>query len=144
MLDLERGVFSRFTSDAGLDIFPTWSPDSRQIAFSSNRKGVLDMYVKPAIGSGSEELLLASAHDKFPTDWSPDGRFLLYNNTDPKTGYDIGAVPVIGDRKPFPVVRTNFEERDGQFSPDGKCRAHHGHSELEGEALIRGDLNKTR
>ena len=67
------------------------------------------MYVKPAIGPGSEELLLASAQDKYPTDWSPDGRFLLYNNTDPKIGYDIGAVPVVGDRKPFPVVQTEFE-----------------------------------
>ena len=29
-----------------------------------------------------------------------------------------------GDRKPFPVVQTNFDERDGQFSPDGKWIAY--------------------
>ena len=57
-------------------------------------------------------------------DWSPDGRFLLYRSIDPKTGSDIWALPLDGDRKPFPVVQTNFDERDGQFSPDGKWIAY--------------------
>jgi len=124
LLDLGRGVFSRFTFDAAVDVSATWSPDGRRIAWRSNRKGVYDIYEKPAIGPGSEELLLASAQDKNPTDWSPDGRFLLYHNPDPKTGNDIWALPLDGDRKPFPVVRTNFEEQDGQFSPDGQWIAY--------------------
>ena len=124
LLDLGRGVFSRFTFDAAVDVSATWSPDGRRIAWRSNRKGVYDIYEKPAIGPGSEELLLATAQDKNPTDWSPDGRFLLYHNPDPKTGNDIWALPLDGDRKPFPVVRTNFEEQDGQFSPDGQWIAY--------------------
>src|SRR5213083_2964398 len=39
-------------------------------------------------------------------------------------GWDIWALPLDGDRKPFPVVQTDFEERDGQFSPDGKWIAY--------------------
>ena len=124
LLDLGRGVFSRFTFDAAIDVSATWSPDGRRIAWRSNPKGVYDIYGKPAIGPGSEELLLASALDKNPTDWSPDGRFLLYDNTDPKTGYDIWAVPVVGDRKPFPVVQTALDERDAQFSPNGEWIAY--------------------
>ena len=124
LLDLGRAVFSRFTFDSAIDVSATWSPDGRRIAWRSNPKGVYDIYGKPAIGPGSEELLLASAQDKNPTDWSPDGRFLLYDNTDPKTRYDIWAVPLVGDRKPFPVVQTEFEERDAQFSPDGKWIAY--------------------
>jgi Tol biopolymer transport system component len=124
LLDLARGVLSRFTSDPAVDLHATWSPDSRRIAFQSNRKGVYDVYQKAAIGSGSEELLLASAQDKGPTDWSPDGRFLLYTTGDPKTGSDIWALPLDGDRKPFPLVQTNFAEREGQFSPDGKWIAY--------------------
>jgi Tol biopolymer transport system component len=124
LLDLGRGVSSRFTFDAAVDVSATWSPDGRRIAWRSNPKGVYHIYGKPAIGPGSEELLLASAQDKNPTDWSPDGRFLLYDNTDQKTGYDIWAVPVVGDRKPFPLVQTEFEERDAQFSPDGKWIAY--------------------
>jgi hypothetical protein len=69
-------------------------------------------------------VLLASVQDKGPTDWSPDGRFLLYTTGDPKTGSDIWALPLDGDRKPFLVVQTNFNEREGQFSPDGKWIAY--------------------
>ena len=124
LLELGRGVLSRFTFDPALDVFPIWSPDGSRIVFGSNRKGPFDLYQKPAIGAGTEELLLATAQDKAPTDWSPDGRLLLYRSVDPKTGYDIWALPMNGDRKPFPVVQTNFEERDAQFSPDGKWIAY--------------------
>jgi Tol biopolymer transport system component/aminoglycoside phosphotransferase (APT) family kinase protein len=120
LLDLGRSVLSRFTSDAAVDAGPTWSPDDRRIAFRSNRNGAYDLYAKPTIGAGSEELLLASGQDKQALDWSPDGRFLLYQNLDPKTGLDVWALPMEGDRKPFPVVRTNFDEDLAQFSPDGK------------------------
>ena len=48
-----------------------------------------------------------------------DGRFLLYDSLDPKRGSDIWALPLEGDRKPFEVVQTDFNERLAQFSPDG-------------------------
>jgi dipeptidyl aminopeptidase/acylaminoacyl peptidase len=72
----------------------------------------------------NEELFLASPQDKQPTDWSADGRFLLFEAVDPKTGSDIWALPFDGDRKPFPVVQTSFDESTSQFSPDGKWIAY--------------------
>jgi serine/threonine protein kinase len=124
VLELGRSVVSRFTSDAAEDVFPKWSPDDTRIVFSSNRKGTFDLYQKPADGAGNEELLLATSQRKRATDWSLDGRFLLYGSADPKMGTDIWALPMDGDRKPFPVVQTDFEEGDGQFSPDGKWIAY--------------------
>jgi len=56
-------------------------------------------------------------------DWSPDGRFLLYDSVSPKGGVDIWALPLEG-RKAFEVVQTQFNERLGQFSPDGKWIAY--------------------
>jgi hypothetical protein len=67
---------------------------------------------------------LATSEAKHATDWSSDGRFLLFRNLTLKTDWDIWAMPVSEDRKAFPVVQTNFEERDGQFSPDGKWIAY--------------------
>jgi Tol biopolymer transport system component len=57
-------------------------------------------------------------------DWSLDGRWLLYRDADPKSGFDIWTLPLDGDRKPFPLVQTTSEERDAQFSPDGKWIAY--------------------
>jgi Tol biopolymer transport system component len=123
-----RDVPHRFTFDAGIDAQPLWSPDGSRIVFASNRKGVFDLYQKLTTGTGSEELLLATPQSKNVSDWSADGRFLLFRSIDPKTGPDIWALPLDGNAKqmgnPFPVVQTNFDEKDGQFSPDGKWIAY--------------------
>src|SRR2546425_2443179 len=106
-------------------LFPYTTLFRSRIVFSSNRKGPFDLYQRQVTGgAGSEELLLATEQNKVATDWSPDGRFLLYRVQDPKMGFDLWALPLDGDRKPFPVVQTNFEEREPQFSPDGKWIAY--------------------
>jgi eukaryotic-like serine/threonine-protein kinase len=119
VLETKRGALSRLTSDLADDVAPVWSPDGGRVVFSSNRRGVHDLYQRPLAGGGSEELLLATAQPKLATDWSSDGRFLLFNRRDPKTGLDIWALPVDGTGKPFRVVQTTFDEQNAQFSPDG-------------------------
>ena len=81
-------------------------------------------YVKSSSGTGSEDLLLSTPQSKSVSDWSPDGRHLLFRTVDPETSHDLWALPLDGDRKPFPVVRTDFVEAFGQFSPDGKWIAY--------------------
>jgi Tol biopolymer transport system component len=124
LLEIGRSVLSRFTFNPANDADALWSHDGSRIVFCSNRNGAYDLYIKSTTGPGNEELLLGSTQNKVATDWSPDGRFLLYRSNDPKMSYDIWALPLDGDRKPIPVVQTNFDERDAQFSPDGKWIAY--------------------
>jgi Tol biopolymer transport system component len=119
LLDLRRGVPDRFTVDPAFDLAPVWSPDGLRIAYGSNKKGTVDLYVKSTDGTGMEDLL---AGDEIggPSDWSRDGRFILAARESGAEA-DIWAVPVKGDRKPFPVVQTKGSvESNGQFSPDGE------------------------
>ena len=83
ILDLTRGTTSRFTFDPGADVWPTWSQDGRQIAFSSRRNGQLDIYRKNASGTGDAELLLESEASKWPMEWSEDGAWLSFIDLDP-------------------------------------------------------------
>jgi hypothetical protein len=80
------------------------------------QKGRTDLYVRPLSAGGTEELLLETPSDKWPMDWSKDGRFLLYREQDPNTGFDLKA-PAMTERDPKLVVVANtpFEERHGQF-----------------------------
>jgi dipeptidyl aminopeptidase/acylaminoacyl peptidase len=96
---------SRFTFDAGADFFPRWSRDGSQIVFTSNRKGAWNLYVQPANGAGSEALLLESPQNKVATDWSPDGRFLVYQSQSLKTDWHLWVLPLDGG----PPRRRSFQ-----------------------------------
>jgi Tol biopolymer transport system component len=136
--DTSRRAWDRMTSDPGDDIFPLWSPDGTRLVFGS-RRGSMDLYWKPLsapLGSG-EELLLSSPEPKFPMDWSRDGRFLLYNTIYPNQGLNISVLPLDGDRTPRDVVRTDFQERLPQFSPDGKWIAYESDKTGRFEIYIR-------
>jgi Tol biopolymer transport system component len=113
----------RFTFDPANDWAAVWSPNASRIVFSSLRNGKYDLFEKGASGAGEEQPLLVTTQDKVACDWSRDGRFLLYGSDDPTMGSDLWALPIMGDGKlgkPFSVVRTNADEREGQFSPDGQ------------------------
>src|SRR5262249_17228458 len=107
---------------------PVWSPDGARIAYSSNAAGTFDLYEKLSNGAGPEQALLQSDLPKFCEDWSPDGRYLLYHQTHPKTQNDLWVLPLAppagSERKPFPFLQTRFNESEGRFSPDGRWIAY--------------------
>lgn len=124
IIELARRITTRFTFDPSIDWHPVWSPDGARIVFTSDRDGVFELYEKSSSGAGKEELLLKSGLPKQPTDWSLDGRFLLYHQLDPKTNFDLWVLPLTGEKKPIPFLRTEFVERDASFSPDGRWIAY--------------------
>ena len=119
LMEIARGVLSRFTVEPLTDRGPVWAPDGTRLAFSSSLSGTQDVYEKPIAG-GAETLLVRGPNAKLPHDWSSDGRYILYRDVDQNGGYDLWALPTFGERKPIPVATTTFEERDGQFSPNGQ------------------------
>ncbi len=124
LIDLARGIRSRFTFSPASGYIARWSPDGSRVMFTSNREGFPDFYEKASSGAGEEKLVFRSDQDKFLTDWSQDGRFLAYHAPGPRTGWDVWVLPLSGDRKPIPFVQTEFTEAQGQFSPDGKWLAY--------------------
>ena len=135
LLDTERGGLSRFTSHAANDIHPLWSPDGSRIVFSSNRTGSYQMYEKSTLGALEEKALVpAQSH---ATDWSRDGRFLLFQRVGPKTNLDIWVLAYGTDDQPSPLVQTEFDERDAQFSPDGKWIAYSSFASGQSEIHVQ-------
>jgi Tol biopolymer transport system component len=127
MHDLTRGLRTRFTFDASDEIHTVWSADGSQVAFNSRRSGRLGLLLKPASGAGADTTLLESDRDNlYPVSLSGDGRFLSYftGNAVSPTGNDIWVLPLTGDRKPIPFMQTQFNERYGRFSPDGRWIAY--------------------
>jgi tricorn protease len=84
----------RLTVNQARDVFPRFSPDGSQIAFSSNRAGNYDVYVMSALGGRPRQLTFHSADDMV-VGWTPDGRKVLFTSS-----RDAGV---------FPGVTTLFE-----------------------------------
>ena len=137
LIDVNRNVSSRFTFDNAFDSAPLWSPDARQVVFRSSRKGVYDLFIKPTNGTADEQPLLVTPENKTPLDWSHDGRLLLYSTQNPNGASDIWALPMMGERKPFPILQSSFDEIAGQFSPDGRWLAYASNESGRYEVYVR-------
>jgi Tol biopolymer transport system component len=124
MDSLRGGGVTRITTNLATENSPVWSPDASRIAFSSNRNGIIDLFVRSSSGAGTEELLYESPVAKIITQWSRDGQFLLYQYGDPQNGWDLAALPMMGEREPIVLVSGPFAERGGQVSPDGRWLAY--------------------
>ena len=120
--DATRFDSTRVTFDPRRAESPVWTPDGLRVIFASTRDGPLNLYRKLANESKQDEVLWKSGQDKTPTSISPDGRFLLYTQTDPQTKKDIWVLwnpnGSPSDRKATPFQQQEFDETEAQFSKE--------------------------
>lgn len=140
LVDIARGAISRFTFDPASAWVPAWSPDGSRVLFVSERDGTSDLYQKAATGARKEEVLFGSEIPKHHSDWSPDGRFIAYENEDSPKNMNIWVLPLFGDRKPIPLASTGFSEMYPRFSPDGKWIAYASDESGEFEVYVQSFL----
>jgi Tol biopolymer transport system component len=136
ILDIPRQLTSRFTFDATSDSRPVWSPDGEALVFHSAREGQ-GVYRKSADGSGVETLLFRRGHQETVTDWSADGRFLLYHHRGRGANWDVSAMPVDGGSQPIPLLQSEFDEAGARFSPDVRWIAYHTNESGRSEIFVR-------
>jgi len=129
LIDMQ-GAVGKFTSALSLDFNPVWSPDGRHIFYQS---GGSTIYSRSVSEGTPEQALLRERTMIYPSDVSPDGSVLLYTRA-AGLSTDLWYMPLGADRTPHPFVQSPFQDRDGQFSPDGKWVAYQsneaGHFEI--------------
>jgi eukaryotic-like serine/threonine-protein kinase len=116
--DLEARTAKRLTFDPALDSLPIWSPDGNRIIFASNRQLKFDLYLKDANGAQEEKVIPQDGQDRFPTDWSRDGKYVLYERMP-----DLWYLR-LSDLQPSLFLKTTSTLRSPRFSPDGKWVAY--------------------
>ena len=123
-LDLANGQASRLTfAPTQVRGSSIWAPDGNSIAYGSSPVGPKQLFIQSTSG-GPPRLLYGSVVAlKNIYSWTPDGKFVLFEQPDPRTGWDVWAAPVEGDPVPIPIVRTPAGEGGGWISPDGRWLA---------------------
>jgi serine/threonine protein kinase len=134
LMDVARGVPTRFTVDPGRQSAPFWSSDGKRILFRSALGGAPTLFVRAVDGLSDAKVLFESKtlFGGWPSDWSPDGRTVLYV----VPGDDLTAVDVESG-KSSPVAQTSANEGWGEFSPDGRFVAYQSNESGRFEIYVR-------
>jgi serine/threonine protein kinase len=154
ILDLDRGNKTRLTFFEGNDIAPVWTPDSKQIIFSSDREKP-GIYIKAANGIGEAELIFSSDRNLVPCSISSDGKTLLFFEADRQTGtpfsgigrnFDIAMLSMEGEPERKVLLEGDYEEATTVISPDDKYMVYESNESGQYEIYIRPfpDVNKDR
>ena len=116
--DLETESAKRLTFDPSIDSMPVWSPDSSRMVFASNRESKFDLYLKDANGAQEEKIVEQDGPDRFPNDWSPDGKSVIYER-----GSDLWILN-LPDLKMTQFLKASSTLKNARFSPDGRWLAY--------------------
>jgi Tol biopolymer transport system component/DNA-binding winged helix-turn-helix (wHTH) protein len=137
--DLERGTRTRLTNHPATDILPVWSPTGEEIAFSSYRSGNIDVFLQRADGGAEERAIVAGPKNERVTDWSRDGRYILYSVLDPKNRHDIWYLrrSEKGEWEQAPFLQTASNEIAPKLSPDGRYIAYLSDESGQYEVYVR-------
>ena len=139
ILDLKRGTKSRLTFNSGFQLSSLWSHDGKTLYYAADAKGARHIYSRPADGSGSEETVLETPGIfESPQSFSPDGRYLVFVREPMNLhgNFAIWALPMFGDRKPFPIVDNAFNDFNPTLSPAGKWLAYQNNESGRSEIYL--------
>ncbi|KAB2833418.1 MAG: hypothetical protein F9K51_03565, partial [Candidatus Dadabacteria bacterium] len=113
------GVAARLSSPAGGELYPKFSPDGTEIAFSGNYDGNTDIYIMPAAG-GAPVRLTHHPDDDLVAEWYPDGESILFRSNMLSPTQRYNRLFKVSKKGGMPEVLPLPFGEQGSFSPDGK------------------------
>lgn len=116
---VETGKSTRLTNHPAFDADPSFSPDGRQIAFSSDRDGPRKIYLMNSDGTDLRPLAKVVS-GSFPV-FSPDGTQLIFGSSIENENGDVYLANLNDDSPPVKLTDwpSNEENRQNCWSPDG-------------------------
>jgi Tol biopolymer transport system component len=151
LTDLARSSTALLYSGGLITASAFWSPDGARLMFRSNRNGIVEFFEKSTAGGGTDRLALQSSQmpslNLIPTDWSPDGRHIIFAAPAPGSQNDLWLWPPTDAGKPAKLIASPANQMHGNFSPAGGLVAYTssetGKFEVYVETIPRSDRKWT-
>jgi eukaryotic-like serine/threonine-protein kinase len=138
LVDLRRGVESRFTFGPSFDSSPVWSPDGSHVLFASATASgpQLQVFQRSAAGGPEASRLFTTNESVLPEDWSPDGQLIVYANDQPAVSNRMKLLRT-RDLQSTALVASGFGEYGARISPDGHWLAYTSEESGRPEIYLR-------
>src|SRR2546421_267211 len=133
--NIARGTLRRVSFAPGEDEVPAWSPDGKRVAYASNSRHQLS-WVSADGSTGEEQIVPVNSHIHIGS-WSHDGKLMVYESFGKTTNREIWVLPLEGERKPYPLLNTNFDHRSPALSPDGQWLAYQSNESGREEVYVK-------
>ncbi len=133
VLDIGRDTLSRLSFGRGLDTFPVWTPDGRNIVYSRAAGGGLLM--RAADGTGQEQAVGGDGFLQFAQSFTPDGKRLLV--TQQRSSNDLLLLNINPAGGETAVVDSPFVDGPGEISPDGRWLAYQSNESGQDQVYVR-------
>ena len=138
--DLQRGTRARLTrgnaSTTGATA-PVFSPDGSRVVVSLGKEeGIEELSALDSSGEGAPETLVSSPLGKTASDWSQDGRFILFEQPGARRNFEIWVYGV-SEKRAWPLVQSESTTYFGVFSPDGRWVAYVSNENDQVEVFVR-------
>jgi len=130
-----RETLTRLTFEPGIDAYPAWTPDGLRVALGSGNPSKL--FWKPADGTESLGLLAESSLSLRPQTFSPDGRHLVFRESHPERGFDLGLLTLGDGVTASSLLATEFNELNAELSHDGRYIAYQSNESGFDEVYVR-------
>lgn len=122
------GLATRLTAHPGLELFPRFSPDGNEVAFTGQYDGDEQVYVIPSSGGVPKQLTYYPArgplaprwgYDNQVYDWTPDGEAVLFRSLRYSTDLSDSRLYLASVNGGLPIPLPMPESGAGDLSPDG-------------------------
>lgn len=129
----ENGQIINLTNTQGVrEIYPTWSPNGKYIAYYSDASGEYEIYLlENKKGAKPRQLTFNSTAWKYDAEWSPDSRYLVYSDRT----MNLWLLDVESGKQTSIDQAVTSEIRSYTFSPDSDWIAYNKESENDLSAI---------
>jgi len=116
---------------------PGWTPDGKRLAFRSWQTGGMTMWWMPVDRSSSAVRLEPNGTRQSPVSFSPDGKYLTFDQKDPQTRDDAWVLPIDKTTGARSIAKSARGDGSAKFSPDGKWIAYSSDESRKAEIYVQ-------